>query len=228
MEANGKKTAWLLCAALVVGILFTMAAVFLSLVNVNIIPRDEGPRATALVGGGDAEVGGVTLHLGEYTITAGDPQYAGTSIGTVQAACRSTGFPSSGGKSTESLLPVTIEPSGTLWCLTEGNPVPFDHGNLIVQVDKIGLIQAKPAKSNPYPFLPLSKIDAQVQKTSVEIWEEVVVLILLATGPALCISALTELFPRGRKSGQPLSKSSPENINHVPPDAPDVVGTESA
>jgi hypothetical protein len=227
VEATEKRTTRsLLYVALVVGFLFTIAAVFLSLVNVSIIPRDEGPRATALVGGGDAEVGGVTLQLGEYTITAGGPQYAGTKNSIVQAACRSTDFPNSGGKSTESLLPVTVEPTGTLWCLTEGNQQEFDHGRLIVQVDQIGLIQAKPKES--YSFLPLSKIDAQVQKPSVEIWEEVAVLILVAAGPALCVSVLIELLLRGRKSDQSLSSSSAVNRNHVPRDAADVTETESA
>jgi hypothetical protein len=198
-EVEATRPRRLLWIAVATGLLMTAGGMFLALVAVSVIPRGEGPRATALVGGGEAEAGGVTLRIGDYTISAGDPQYAGSPTEKVQAACGSANGGISGGEITKSLLPLTIEPTGVSQCVAEGGTLKVDHARLIVQVDKIGIIQAKPASPGSNPFLPLSKVNAEVQKTSLEIWTEVGVLVLLASGPALIIGALIPLLIENRK-----------------------------
>ena len=194
--ARPRRLLWIVVAA---GLLLTVFGMILSLVTVSVIPRGEGPRATAFIGGGDAETGGVTLRIGDYAISAGDPQYIGTPTANVQAVCRSAGGEVSGGKSTRTVLPVTIQPGGVLQCVAEGGTIEVDHARLIVQVDKIGVIQAKPALPSSNHFLPLSKVDAEVQKTNMEIFTEVGVLVVLASGPGLIIGALIPLI-QSRKS----------------------------
>jgi hypothetical protein len=174
--------------------LLTVAAVILSVVTVTVVPRSQGPRATALIGGGEAETGGVTLRVGEYTISAGDPQYAGTETEKVQKFCRSTDGAISGGKITQNVLPITVFPTGIDECVAEGDRLEVDHARLLVQVDKVGVVQAKPAEPSRNEFLPLSRVDAQVQKTRTEILLEAGVLILLASGPGLIIGALIALL----------------------------------
>jgi hypothetical protein len=120
VETRARRPTRLLWSAVVLGLLLTLLAVILSLISVSIIPRGEGPHSTALVGGGDAETGGVTLRVGDYTISAGDPQYAGTPTQTAKTVCRDTDDGISGGKITQNLLPVNVVPTGFSKCMAEG------------------------------------------------------------------------------------------------------------
>ncbi len=194
MDTRPSRATGLLRVAAILGILLTGAGVILSVVRVTLVPRSEGPRATALIGGGEAEAGGVTLRVGDYTVSAGDPQYAGTATNTVQAICRSNDGAVSGGKITQHVLPITVFPTGISKCLPEGGRLEVDHARLMVQVDKVGVVQAKPAVTSRNKFLPLSRVDAQVQKPRTEILVETGVLVLLASGPELIIGALIPLL----------------------------------
>jgi hypothetical protein len=209
METNAGRRTRLLWIV-IVGLLLTLTGVILALVSVTVIPRGEGPRATAFVGGGAAEASGVTLRIGDYTILADNPQYAGTPMDIVQPVCPDTDGMTSGGKITRDLLPVRVVPIGFARCMIKSEKVELDQGRLILQVENIGVIQAtlvgQDAKS-----LALSEVDAQVQKTRQEIWTEIGVLLLLASGPGLVIGALVPLLLQSRKANAGVA-NSPEGL----------------
>jgi hypothetical protein len=189
---------------LVAGLLLTFAGVALSLVSISVIPQGEGPPATALIGGGQAEGGGVTMQIGNYTIISGFPQYAQTPSNSIPVACRSSSRVVHG-KSTQDVLTLSIEPIGITKCLADGQRLEADKGRLKVQLEGIGVVQTMPSDHRPGKFLPLSKVSAQVNKSTTEISTEVAALILIAAGPGLCIGALIPLLQRDRPVHQPSS-----------------------
>jgi len=200
-KAGGKGTIRRYIAILTIGGILTVAGAVFSLLTVSIIPQGEGPPATALVGGGQAEDGGVTFQIGNYTIVAGDPVYTGELRKKVQSICRRASHISDG-KSTQDALPLSIEPTGTTKCLANGQTIEADGGRLTVQAEAIGVVQARPALSSPNKYLPLSKVDAQVWKTTEENLGQIVAIACLAFGPTLAIGGLIPLLLHRRKSNR--------------------------
>jgi hypothetical protein len=179
--------------AVVLGMLLTVAGVALSLVTINVLPQDEGTPVTALVGGGSADSGGVTLQIGNYTIVGGSPQYTGTLAGNIQIGCGSASRVRKG-RSSEDVLPLTIDPMGLTECLANNQELEAGNGQLSVRVEHITEIPAQSSSPGPRRYLPLSGISAQVRETASEISTEIAALILIAAGPGLIIGALIPII----------------------------------
>ncbi len=179
--------------AVVLGMLLTVAGVALSLVTINVLPQDEETPVTALVGGGSADSGGVTLQIGNYTIVAGSPQYTGTLAQNIQIGCANASRVRKG-RSSEDVLPLTIDPIGLTECLANNQRLEADHGQLSVRVEHITEIPAQSSSPGPRRYLPLSGISAQVRETAAEISTEIAALILIAAGPGLVIGALIPII----------------------------------
>lgn len=196
-KADKRKTrAFFIAAA--IGLLFTVAGWTLSLVTVSVIPQGQGPSATGLIGGGEAEQGGVTLQIGSYTIVSGVPQYAGTPSGEVQATCRiASGIVDK--QSTEDTVVLIVEPVGVAKCLADGQGFKADSGRLSIQLEDVGAVQAKYRNPGASTYLPLSKISAQVNQSTSQRNVEIAALILISAGPGLVIGALIPAL-QGRRS----------------------------
>jgi hypothetical protein len=196
-EADGRKLrSWKsrgLWIAAALGILLTIAGVALSLVTVNVIPQDEGPPVTGLVGGGPADSGGVTLQIGNYTIVAGSPQYTGTLARDIAAGCANASHVRKG-RSSEDVLPLTIDPIGFSDCLADNQNLEAGNGELSVRVEHITEIPAQSSSPGPRRYIPLSGISAQVREPAAEISSEIAALILIAAGPGLVIGALIPII----------------------------------
>jgi hypothetical protein len=177
-----RRGLWIVVAVSAIFIGFGIVFTFFS---IDVIPQGEGPYVTALIGGGEAENNGVTLQIGNYDIVAGIPQYAGANSNTIQAACLSASQVAKNKKSTQDTLPLTVDPIGVTVCLANGQGFDADHGRLTVQVEKIGVIQAKTASN----YLPLSKISAQIRKTTLETTVDTLSLLLLGVGTGLAAGA---------------------------------------
>jgi hypothetical protein len=186
---GNSKTRHRLWTAVVLGLILTAIGVVLTFFSIEVIPQGEGPRVTGLVGGGQAENGGVTLQIGNYDLVAGIPQYAGANSDTIQSACLSASQVVNK-KSTQDTLPLTVVPIGVTECLANGHGFNADSGRLTVEVEDIGTIQAR---TGPNQFLPLSKISASVQQTTQQTATDTGSLLLFAVGTGLAAGALIGL-----------------------------------
>ena len=185
-NSRTRRRLWI---AVVLGVIFTGIGVVLTFFSIEVIPQGEGPHVTGLVGGGQAENGGVTLQIGNYSIIAGIPEYAGASVDTIQPACLNASQVINK-KSTQDTQPLTVDPIGVTECLANGQSFNADSGRLTVTVEDIGAIQAKTGATQ---FLPLSKISASVQQTTQQTAADTGSLLLLAVGTGLAAGALIGL-----------------------------------
>lgn len=187
---------------------------FLAFVGVRVVSQDQGPSVTSYVGGGASELGGVVLRVGDYTVRADDPKYGNVSTrASMEAAC---GDPVEKGplgaqKITETVLPVTVSPIDDQECIGADEDTTMDGGRLHLTVGDIGVIMIKTGAID-HPNLVLSRVDAQVRKTAFEHTQDVLVLVLLALGPAAAIGALVPLVQEG-----PGSKKAPAARSAAPP-----------
>jgi hypothetical protein len=209
---------WGLWVAAALGMILTVAGVALSLVTVNVLPQDEGTPVTALVGGGPAGSEGVTLQIGNYTVVGGSPQYTGTLARNIQVGCANASRIING-RSSEDVLPLTIEPIGLTECLANNQGFEADNGQLSVHVQDIAEIPAQSSSSGPKRYLPLSEISAQVGETATEISTGIAALILIAAGPGLVIGVLISII----QAKLPIKDDAPiprENsiVEMTPPD----------
>jgi hypothetical protein len=194
----GRQRTGGLWAAAAIGLLLTIGGWTLSAVTVSVIPQGEGPSATALVGGGEAEESGVTLQIGNYTVVSGPPYYVGDSVSKIQAICKKASNIVAG-KATEDTVPLSIEPIGITKCLANGQGFETDGGRFTVNLEAVGAIQAKYTAAGVINNLALSKISAQVNQSAIERSSEIAALVLIAAGPGLVIGALIPLLQGGKR-----------------------------